>query len=210
VRTSFFSAASDPTAAMTDFTRSSLSLKAYGLISDGIVERFDPQHGSDSRDERGCLYRFGQVLVPAGIESGDDVRWISFGGNHHHGDEGQARVRLEAPADLHPVESGHNDIEQNQVRGILDCDAESFLSRRRRRDLKTLSAQAGLKNVNARGVVIHNEDQWGAAHPRLPSGLTARVGEPLLILLLRRIDGRRRGSKDRRTPPRTRVQIDGT
>jgi hypothetical protein len=81
--------------------------------------------------------RFGEVVVGAGFEPGDDV--VGVGASRDHDDRHVGRL-ADLPADLEPVEAGEHDVDQHHVGrlaleggecffaglGLLDCPALIF------------------------------------------------------------------------------------
>ena len=90
-----------------------------GLILHPVVKRLHPEHRAHARHERRALHRLGDVLVGAGVEPGHHVARV--GERRHQDDrrERQRRVGLHTTAHLEPVESGHVDVEQHEIRPVL-------------------------------------------------------------------------------------------
>src|SRR5581483_7056111 len=60
--------------------------------------------------------RFIQEIVSASFNAAEFVLAVTQAGDEHHGNQAGGRIVLDLAADLIPRLSGHNDIEQNQVR----------------------------------------------------------------------------------------------
>ena len=66
-----------------------LRVEPLRLLLRLVVERLDPEHGLHARHERRLVHGLCQVLVRAGLESGDDVPRFRPGGDEDDRHEGQ-------------------------------------------------------------------------------------------------------------------------
>ena len=131
---------------------------------------FDAGRGAHAGRQDLLAEGFGNVVVGARIETPHDVVVGRLGGHENHRNTAQLRVRLQTPADLDAIHSGHHHVEQDHV-GPL-----------RQRQLQRLLTVAGLQNLvpvrfedtcrdnDEIGSVINNQY---LAHASTSSDLTA-------------------------------------
>ena len=122
--------------------------------------------------ELGLVYGLGDEIVGARLDGAQPVLAADHRGDHDHGHVAGVRILADAPAHFVAVESGHDDVEQNEVgaepqlRERLDAVARGFRLVPQRLD-------DGLRDRPCRLVVVHDEDPPGQfrhwlGHSRVP------------------------------------------
>src|SRR5207244_2501929 len=111
----------------------------FSCESDGLPL---PHGCPDPRDQLPRRERLRHAVVGAELESENLVPFLDPPRDHDHGDSGEVRVLLEAPADLPAVQLGHHDVEQYHVRTHLAREPQSVGAVRRRDDIVTLLGEA--------------------------------------------------------------------
>ena len=105
---------------------SSASLLSTGLFAE--TGGSPAEHGLHPGDHYPGAERLGDVVVGAQIQAPDDVRLLTFGGQHDDGNRLGPRVRLESLANGQPVHARQHQIQDHKIRGIGDSTAASASS----------------------------------------------------------------------------------
>ena len=84
-----------------------------------VLEALDAQHRREPRLQLGEVDRLRDVVVGTGLESLDLVLRRIEGRLHDDRDEREVVVAFDAARDFDPVDLGHHDVEQDQIRVFL-------------------------------------------------------------------------------------------
>ncbi len=122
------------------------------------------QHRTHARHQRRMVDRLRQVVVPASLESVDDILAIRLGGDEDDRDEGQRGVGLEAPRHLDPVEPRHHDVEQDEVGEVHRRRDQRGLAIARRHHLVSLALQPHGQDLDVLGGIVDDEDAGRLSH----------------------------------------------
>lgn len=118
-----------------------------GLIFDRVVVPLDPDEGAHPGQQFGLVERLVDEVVGAGLD-GADLLLAATGGDHDHRQESRLRIFADSAADLIAIHSGHQDVEQHEIRVLLAQDVQGFLSGRRRGHPESLRRQHRLKEAD--------------------------------------------------------------
>src|SRR2546427_2468077 len=122
------------------------------------VGRLAPAHDCpDPCDELPRRERLRHVVVGAELESENLVPFLDPARDHDHGDSGEIRVLLEAPADLPAVQLGHHDVEQDHVRTDLARQPQSVGAVRRQDDIVALLGEVVADELGDVVLVLHQQ-----------------------------------------------------
>src|SRR5258705_6155908 len=93
------------------------------------------QYGLDASEQFANGERFGDVIIGAELEADDLIYFLTARGEH---DDGNGRpFGLELLAHIESAHAGHHDVENHQVRRILESVLQPFHAIERRIDVKT-------------------------------------------------------------------------
>ncbi len=117
-----------------------------------------------ARHQRHLVDRLGQILVGAGVEPGDHVRAVGFGGDQNDGHERQLRIGLEPAAHLDAVELRHHDVEQDEVGQMLRGGGERLLAVGGLQQLIALRREPRHQDVAVGLVVVDDQNARRVVH----------------------------------------------
>ena len=117
-----------------------------------------PQCRTYTRSELGHVERLGDEVDSAEVEATDLLLAAAGAGEEHDGDVVRVRAFLQLRKDVEPGESGHVDIEQNEVRRILDRLGQAFFAVERAGDRHLLVTETDLEQSMDVHGVIHDEN----------------------------------------------------
>ena len=129
-----------------------------GLVAPDFVLRFfHLQQRRDTHAELGFVDRLGDKVVRAGF---DGVQPVFARLEARHEDDGHVvahRILADAPADVEAVESGHHDIQQDEIDAELQL-GEPFDAVARGFDLVSQSLHEHLRDSADSVVIVDHED----------------------------------------------------
>jgi hypothetical protein len=90
------------------------------------VVPLDPNQGADPGQQLGLVERLVDEVVGAGFD-GADLLLFPTRSDHNHWQESGRRILADPAANLIPIHSGHQDVQQNQIWVLLAQHVQSFL-----------------------------------------------------------------------------------
>src|SRR5271165_181307 len=102
-------------------------------------------------------------VVGTGFD-GEYLLLFSTRSDHDHRQESRLRIFADSAADLIPIHSGHQDVQQHEIWVLLAQYAQSFLSGRRRGHPESLRRQHRLKKADVLRQIVHDEYERVRCH----------------------------------------------
>ena len=143
----------------------------------GVAVHRPPQEGTYPGEQ--LLEREGldEVVVGAGVEPGDPVR--DRVARREHQDGCPVPLPPHSPADGQPVDRGHEDVEDDQLRLLAPDRLEGAHPVLRERDLVAVERQRAPQRDSDGGLVVRDQDAHGRSVVEPPERfLKARVTGP--------------------------------
>jgi hypothetical protein len=121
-----------------------------------LLAAVTPNQGVEAREQLLEGEGLDQVVVRAGVEPLHPRRDVGSGGEHQN--------RRAVPTSshdltrLHPVEAGHHQVEDDNVRSVALHETEAFLAVGRQRHVEPAQHERSPECLPDRPLVIHDED----------------------------------------------------
>ena len=134
-----------------------------------------PEHGTHAGDELARLEGLGDVVVGADLEARHPVDDVVASGEHD--DRGPPTGGAELAQDVEPRAPGKHDVEDDQVRLVLERRRECRIAVAGVPDLVALAGKVGPHDLADVGLIVDDQDAaHGAGHRR--AGSRRRRGRP--------------------------------
>ena len=140
------------------------------LLLDRVVVPLDSNQGAYPGQQLGLVERLVDEVVGAGLD-GADLLLFSARSDHDHRQESRPWIFADPAADLVPIHSRHQDVQQNEVWALLAQHVQGFLSGGRRGHPESLRRQHRLEQADVWRQIIHDEYERIRCHsvPTFPS-----------------------------------------
>ncbi len=143
----------------------------------GVLEA---EQGADAGEQHGPIHRLLEELVRAGLEPTQARFALGLPRDEDDRDIGRRRPRPQVREDVDPVEVGHDDVEQDEIRRALLDRQERFTPGGSLRHLVAEGREIGFEQSQVPRLVVHEQDML--RHPGLSCGLAWTILRPRRLL----------------------------